>query len=178
MFGDAGTAARTAAVMALVLAGGCGYRLVGATSNLPEHLARLYVAPLVNQSGKAELDQRLTEEVTQEWVRRGRFQLVDSAEKADAVLSGSVTAVISTPVRFDDQGRASEYQLSVVTDVQLVDRSGSSPIVLWHDARFMRSVSYQVDINSEDYFDREVEAIDRLSRDFARALVVSVLEGF
>jgi len=165
-------------LVAAIIAGSCGYHLVGVSGSLPEHLQRLYVAPFVNQTGRAELDQRLTEEVTQEWVRRGRFQLVSRPEEADAVLSGSVVAADVSPVRFDDQGRGTEYQLTVSADVQLVDRTGEKPVVLWRDQRFARSVSYQVDVNAADYFDREVLAMEQVSRDFARGLVVTILEGF
>ena len=168
-----------AAALAVVLAlAGCGYALVGSSSNLPESLRTLYIAPFVNQTGRAELDQRLAEQVTQEWVRRARFQLVPDAERADAVMSGTVVAAVVAPVRFDDEGRATEYQLSVSADVQLVDRTGAKPVTLWRDQRFTRSVSYEVDVSAANYFDREVEAIDRLARDFARGLVVAILEGF
>ena len=165
-------------VLLAAAAAGCGYHLVGASSSLPEHLKSVYIAPFVNQTGRAELDQRLTEEVSQEWVRRGRLQLVRSPEGADAVLSGTVVAVQVTPVRFDAQGRANEYQLVVVADVQLVDRSGEEPVVLWRDRRFSRSISYPVSTDAADYFDREVEAMERIARDFARGLVVTILEGF
>lgn len=157
---------------------GCGYHLVGVSGNLPATLQRLHVAPFVNQTGRAELDQRLTEEVTQEWLRRSRFQLVSSADEADAVLSGSVVGASVSPVRFDDQGRATEYQLTVSADVQLVDRTGEKPVVLWKDPRFSRTVSYEVDASTLAYFDREVEAMERVARDFARGLVVTILEGF
>jgi outer membrane lipopolysaccharide assembly protein LptE/RlpB len=156
----------------------CGYGLVGVSSNLPEQLQSLYVTPFVNQTSRAELDQRLTEQISQEWVRRGRFQLVASPEEADAVLSGTITAAIVTPVRFDSEGRANEYQLTVTADVQLVDRTKEKPVTLWHDTRFSRSTSYQVDVDATDYFDREVQAIELLSRDFSRGLVVTILEGF
>lgn len=166
------------AVATALLLSGCGYALVGSSSNLPQHLRTLYIAPFVNQTGRAELDQRLAEQVTQEWVRRARFQLVSSAEQADSVMSGTVVAAVVAPVRFDEQGRATEYQLSVSADVQVVDRTGDKPITLWRDQRFTRSVSYEVNASAENYFDREVEAIDRLARDFARGLVVAILEGF
>ncbi len=156
----------------------CGYHLVGVSGNLPPTLKRLHIAPFVNQTARAELDQRLTEEVTQEWLRRGRFQLVARAEEADAVLSGSIVAASVAPVRFDQQGRATEYQLTISADVQLVDRTGEKPTVLWRDARFSRSVSYEVDVSTVTYFDREIEAMERVSRDFARGLVVTILEGF
>ncbi len=165
-------------VLATVAMAGCGYGLVGLSSNLPPHLERLCVTPFVNQTERPELEQRLAEALTQEWVKRGRFQLVAAPEEANAVLSGTIVAAVSAPVRFDAQGRATEYQLTLIADVQLVDRSGEKPVTLWHDKRFARSTSYAVTINATDYFDRETEAIDVLSRDFARGLVVSILEGF
>ena len=162
----------------LALAGGCGYRLVGTSSNLPPKLQKLYVAPFVNQTTRAELDQRMTEEVTQEWVRRGRFQLVSSAEEADAVMSGTINTAVVMPVQFDKDGRATQYQLTVSADVQLVDRTGEQPVLLWRDPRFQRSSPYDVTVDAANYFDKEIEAMEQLSRDYARALVVTVLEGF
>ena len=174
----------TTRAMALIVAGvllcGCGYRLVGTgdTGAIPKHLQKLHITPFVNKTSRAELDQRLTEEVSQEWVRRGRFQLVSNPDQADVVLSGSVTSANISPVRFDDQGRASEYQLSVAADISFVDRTGEKPVVMWRDQRFTRVISYDVDASLTNYFDREVQAIERLARDFARGLVVTILEGF
>lgn len=163
----------------LLLLFGCGYHLVGTgRGNLPPHLTALYVAPLINQSGRAELDQRLSEELSREWLRRGRFRLVGSAEEADVVLSGTLIAANVTPVQYDPQGRATEYQLLVVASMQLVERTGEKPKQLWQEPRLTRTVTYQVDASAVDYFDRELEAIERLSREFARAVVVSILEGF
>ncbi len=162
-------------------ASACGYHLIGQSSSLPPRLHKLYVVPFINQSNRAELDQRLTEQVTQEWVRRGRFELVSSAEQADVVLSGTIVAAASAPVQYDQYGRATQFQLTVVADVQFVDRTGEKPVVLWHDQRFTRSKAYDVNISaatSYDYFDREVEAMDLLAIDFARGLVVTILEGF
>jgi hypothetical protein len=167
-----------AVLLLSAVAPGCGYRLVGTSSNLPPKLKKLYVAPFINQTTRAELDQRLTEQVTQEWVRRGRFQLVSSPEQADAVLSGTIVAALVIPVQFDQEGRATQYQLTVSADIQLVDRTGQKPVTLWRDPRFARSSPYNVNVNATNYFDQEIQAIDQLSLDFARALVVTILEGF
>lgn len=151
---------------------------MGTSSSLPPSIESLCVTPFVNQTERNELDQRLAEALTQEWVKRGRFQLVSTPEQADAVLSGTIVQAMAVPVQFDQQGRATEYQLMLVADVQLVDRSGEKPVTLWQDKRFSRNTSYTVDANATDYFDRETEAIERLARDFARSLVVTILEGF
>lgn len=164
--------------LVLALSAGCGYHLVGTSSNLPAKLQTLYVAPLINQTSRSEVDQRLTEQISQEWVRRGRFQLVASGDKADAVLSGTVKSAIVNPVQFDQQGRATQYQLTVTVDIQLVDRTGENQVVLWRDEKFSRNTAYPVDPLAKDYFDREVEALDTLSRSMARDLVTTILEGF
>ena len=168
-------------ILAVPFGAACGYHLIGQSSSLPARLQKLYVTPFVNQTNRAELDQRLTEQVSQEWVRRGRFQLVSVPDQADVVLSGTVTAAASMPVQFDQYGRATQYQLTVVADIQFVDRTGEKPVVLWRDQRFTRSKAYDVNVTaatSYDYFDREVEAMDLLALDFARGLVVTILEGF
>jgi len=46
------------------------------------------------------------------------------------------------------------------------------------DEQFSRNTAYPVDPLAKDYFDREVEALDTLSRGMARDLVTTILEGF
>lgn len=164
--------------LALILAAGCGYHLVGTSSYLPADLQKLYVTKFKNQTSWTDMDQRLTEAVTREWVRRRRFTVVDSPKAADLNLEGVIRAVNISPVRFDQAGRATEYQMTLVASVQLVDRRGKKPQVLWQDKGFSRRTSYTVDVSAVDYFDRQLEAIDEVSEEFARSLVSAVLEGF
>jgi outer membrane lipopolysaccharide assembly protein LptE/RlpB len=156
----------------------CGYHLVGTSSFLPEEIETLYVENFKNQTRWVEMDQRLMEAMTLEWVRRRRLRLVDSAERADVVLSGVIQRLIVIPVSYDEQGRANEYQMSLQAMVQLNDVRGDEPKLLWEDKAFSRRTSYQVDPRAEDYFDRQNIAMDVLSSEFSSALVTAVLEGF
>lgn len=157
---------------------GCGYHLVGTSSFLPPELTDLYVERFSNNTSWSDVDQRLVEAITQEWVRRRRFRLVDTADEAQLDLRGTIQSVNVSPVSFDDRGRATEYQMTLQVAVELVDVRGEDPKVLWEDKGFSRRTSYQVDVSAVNYFDRQVEAMDQLSQEFARALVSSVLEGF
>lgn len=156
----------------------CGYHLVGTTSFLPEDIQDLYVESFKNQTKWVDMNQRLLEAMTLEWVRRGRLRLVDSPTKADVVLSGVIQRLAVIPVSYDEQGRANEYQMSLQAAVQLSDMRGDEPEVLWEDRAFSRRTSYQVDPNSVNYFDRQNLAMDDLSSEFSGALVTAVLEGF
>lgn len=157
---------------------GCGYHLVGTSSSLPPELQTLHVEKFENLTQWIDMDQRLVEAVSLEWVRRGRFDLVDSPAGADLVLSGVITNVSFAPVSFDANGRANEYQITMLTSVKLRDMRGDEPKLLWEDRAFSRRTSYPVDPRARDYFDRQIEAIDEVSGEYARALVSAVLEGF
>lgn len=157
---------------------GCGYHLVGTATYLPDDIQSLHVELFENQTARADMDQRVAEALNLEWVRRGRFELVDRAEDADIVLSGTMTRLNIIPVSFDANGRATEYQVNLLTGVRLHDVRGEDPVLLWENRSFSRRNSYAVDEDAVDYFDRQREAMDELSRDYSRALVSAVLEGF
>lgn len=157
---------------------GCGYHLVGTASYLPPEFQSLHVELFANQTARGDMDQRVAEALNLEWVRRGRFQLVDRADQADLVLSGTMTRLSIIAVSFDENGRATEYQMTLLTEVRLSDVRGEDPVLLWEDKGFSRRTSYAVDEDAVDYFDRQREAMDELSREYSRALVSAVLEGF
>ncbi len=111
---------------------------------LSDHIENLYVESFKNQTKWVDMDQRLMEALTLEWVRRGRLRLVDSRAKADVVLTGAIQGLAVIPVSYDDQGRANEYQISIQAGVQLVDVRGEDDAVSWEDKAFSRRTSYWV----------------------------------
>ena len=158
---------------------GCGYHLVGtSTTYIPAEIQSLHVEFFANKTARADMDQRVAEALNLEWVRRGRFQLVDREENAEIVLSGTMTRLNIIPVSFDESGRATEYQMTLLTEVRLHDVREEDPVLLWENKAFSRRTSYVVDEDAVDYFDRQREAMDELSKDYSRALVSAVLEGF
>lgn len=162
----------------LLALSGCGYHLVGTSTYLPDDVQSLHVEFFANKTSRADMDQRVAEALNLEWVRRGRFQLVDRAEDADIVLSGTMTRLLVTPVSFDESGRATEYQMTLLTEVRLNDMRGEDPVLLWENKSFSRRTSYVVNEDAVDYFDRQREAMNELSTEYSRALVSAVLEGF
>ncbi len=165
-------------VVLSVGASGCGYHLVGTSSFLPEELQLLYLDKFKNMSSWSDVDQRLNESLAREWVRRGRFELVEERKKAQVVLEGTIRGISMVPVALDDRGRATEYQMTLTVSVQLLDVRGEEPEVLWEDKAFSRRTSYDVDLSAVDYFDRQIQAMELVSENLSRALVTAVLEGF
>jgi len=171
---------RRLVVLSLLIAlTGCGYHMVGTSTYLPPEITTLHVELFENRTARADMDQRVAEALNLEWVRRGRFELVDRPDQADIVLGGTMSRLAVIPVSFDGSGRATEYQMTLTTEVRLYDvRGDDEPVLLWEDKAFSRRTSYAVDEDAVDYFDRQRAAMDELSTEYSRALVSAVLEGF
>jgi outer membrane lipopolysaccharide assembly protein LptE/RlpB len=155
---------------------GCGYGLVGRGTNIPDHVQRVYLTPLENATRRSEVDQILTRALAEEMVARRRFTLVNEVGQSDAVLAGQVILFDVTPLSFDDEGRATEYQITITVGMSFRDRAADS--VLWQNDRYVYKESYQVERPDEPYFDREKLAIESAAGRFARTVLVDLLEGF
>lgn len=155
---------------------GCGYALVGRASNIPDSIRKLYVSPLENTTRRSEVEQILTRALADELVARRRFSLVSEAGGADAVLAGKVVGFDTTPLTFDDQGRATEYQITITASMAFRDRAADK--VIWENDRYIYKESYRVDPSEQQYFDREKLAIEEAAGRFARTVVIDLLEGF
>jgi outer membrane lipopolysaccharide assembly protein LptE/RlpB len=155
---------------------GCGYALVGRGTNIPDTIQSVYLAPLQNETRRSEVEQILTQALAEELVSRRRFTVVNDAAQADAVIDGSVIGFDATPMIFDDEGRATEYQITITARMSFRDRAGDQ--VLWQNDRYVYKESYPVEPAEQDYFDREKLAIEEAAGKFARTVVIDLLEGF
>jgi outer membrane lipopolysaccharide assembly protein LptE/RlpB len=170
---------RRAALAALLAAllGGCGYALVGTGRGiLPEGASAVYVETFVNDTPRVGLEQRLTDAVLRELAGRARLSPVSDRTAADVEISGRILTYQVNPVRFDEQGRALEYEISVVARVKLTDRKTES--ALFENPSFLFRQPYPVAATSASYVDIENAAIEAMARPFARSLVTTILEGF
>ena len=163
----------TAGVLSLA---GCGYALVGRASNLPAHVESVYLSPLENLTRRSQVEQILTSALSQELVTRRRFDLVDQAADADATLDGAVLRFDLTPLNFDAEGRATEYQITINVRMRFFDRVAEE--VIWSNDRYVYKESYPVQAGSTNYFDQEQLAIEEAAEQFARNMVIDLLEGF
>jgi TolB-like protein len=163
----------------------CGYRLVGQSTVLPEHIRVVAVTPFENRTTRPEIEQRVTEQVTREFSKRRRYTIVTGRDGADALLEGAVTGFRTNPIQFNAQGRATRVETTVTLDATL--RELASDQVLWSQAALLFRSQYDVQDSGSDvafgttssqFFDQETLALDDIARGAAGALVSSLLEGF
>jgi TolB-like protein len=155
---------------------GCGYKLAGTGSFLPETIKTLAVAPFENRTGRPEIEVRVTEAVARELSRHGGTKVVTDKTLADAYLEGSVTDFHTSPVQFNAEGRATRLESTVVLRASVRDLASGE--ILWSQANLLFRDQYDVQQVEADYFDLETLALDALARGAAQTLVNSITEGF
>jgi outer membrane lipopolysaccharide assembly protein LptE/RlpB len=165
------------ALVALAVLAGCGYRLVGTASNIPQEIRVVRLDSFENRTGRVQVEQILTSAVADELVTRQRFEVLTADEgDPDGEITGAVTGFNVRPVSFDAEGRATEYEIAIT--VQVIFRQIDPEQVIWQNDRYQFRDSYQLEASELGYFDRETPAIEATARKFAETMVTDLLEGF
>ncbi len=155
---------------------GCGYSLVGHGDFLPDDIQSIGVPAFINRTDRPELEQRITEELLRQLQVRSGRRTSAGREGVDAVLLGEVTSFRSLPVEFNPDGRARTIQVIVTARSRL--QSTTDERIIWAADHFVFRQSYPVGKEGADFVDLESLALERVARDFAEAVVTSMLEGF
>jgi outer membrane lipopolysaccharide assembly protein LptE/RlpB len=163
---------------ALVLgAAGCGYHTtLGAATHLPPEAHTLAVPVFATHTDTYHTEVVMTEAVIREFAARSHLQVLpDTNGNPDVILRGTILQEAVAPLTYNTSTQqSSSYLITVVADVSLTNRDGR---VLYENKKYVFRQQYQSTTDLPVYFDESPAAIERLSRDFARALVADVLEG-
>ena len=118
----------------------------------------------------------MTTAVIRELITRTRLRVTpDETADADAVLHGTILTQTVAPLTYNSQTQqSSSFLITITVAVTLNDRSGR---VLYKNDNYIFRQQYQSTTDLPTFLEENPAAIERLSRDFARALVADVLEG-
>jgi hypothetical protein len=158
---------------------GCGYALAGKGNTLPAWIQIIGVPPIVNHSTVADVDVVLTDAVRAEFQSRGRYRVVPESEGTDALFTATVTSVRLTPVSFNNR-QASRYSATVTAQVTFKDKTGKV-YVSNRVVQFTEEYDVSTSTDPHDataFFGQNVNALQRLAKNFAQSVVTSILEAF
>jgi hypothetical protein len=165
----------------LGLSSGCGYSLAGRGSSLPPTVRSIGIPLFINSTPIFDLEQILTQRVRLEFIGRGKYQVVPDASGTDALLTGEITSVALQPTAFNAQQQASRYAITVVVKVTLKDLKAEktlyeNPGLTFRDEYEVTNSATSADVGQ--FLGQNKDALDRLSTDFARSIVSTILEAF
>ena len=161
---------------ALLAMGGCGYHTLGAPTHLPSDVRTLSVPQFATRTEAYHTDTLMTQAVIREFAARARLRVTPSSSGSpDAVLKGTILQQTVTPLTYNTTTQqSSSFLITVVASVTLTGRDGH---VLYENKNYVFRQQYQSTTDLASFIDESPAAEERLSRDFARALVADVLES-
>jgi len=166
-----------ALIATLAAATGCGYHTVGAAVHIPSTMHTLAVPVFTTRTDAYHTETVMTDAVIREFAARTRLRVVtDGGADADAVLHGTILKEAITPLTYNASTQeSSSFLLTMVMSVTLNDRGGK---VLYENKNYVFRQQYQSTTDLPTFLQEDPAAQQRLSRDFAKALVADVLESF
>lgn len=184
----------------LYAASGCGYQLSGESAPLFKNIRTIYVEPFVNRSREVGIDQEMASALRSEFYRRGRLQLAERADQADAILSGVIRTLDNRVASVNRRDEVLQYEAVLSLDVTLRRREpdeiiyrgngtrltllygGSRAAVVTTSAEFQTGTLNAADVrNLTDIQLTETQKADarnRLIASFARELHQKLMETF
>jgi len=163
--------------LAIISLASCGYSLLGQGNFLPPDLRTVQIPTFENRTTRVELEQRVTQAVASEMVSRSGLAIVSSEKQADVILKGVIESFGLTPVDFNEQGRATRYQVIVNAKIELLDHRNEDAVI-WKNEHYNFTENYAIDPGSTDAFDQETRAIQEIAQRFATSVVSNLVEGF
>lgn len=155
---------------------GCGYHLAGTGSSLPEHIHTIGVPIFVNNTQGYQVEQKLTSNVMNLLIQRGKYKVLPQADEVDALLKGTITSVSLVPVTFSSSGQGKEYSVIITAKVTFTDLIDNK--IIFQNPGFVFRGQYTITQADLQFFDQQSSALDDIAKDFAESVVSAILEGF
>jgi hypothetical protein len=176
---------RAACLAVLLLSAGwstsCGYALAGRGSFLPAYIQTIGIPQFLNTTPYDRVDQVFTQNVRTEFINRGKYKVLPDPTGVDAVLNGQILNLTITPASFTDQAQASRYIITVSAKIEFKDLKTNK--VIWSNPQWVFRDEYEASaavdaLDPNAFFGQEVNALDRVAQEFAKAVVSAILEAF
>ncbi len=161
---------------------GCGYALAGRGSFLPDYVKTIGVPTFTNRTNVFNLETSLTQKVRAEFIGRGKYRILPDSTDVD------VAAGRRCPVRLADAGQLCRQPIWSRGTRSPSRRTSSCASLrdnktLWESSSLIFRQEYQPQTggNPQDvsaFFGQDANALERMSSDFARTIVSSILEAF
>jgi hypothetical protein len=167
---------QAACVAVLLAPTGCGYHTLGSAAHLPPNVHTLSIPVFATKTEAYHTETLVTNAVIREFAARTKLRVtLSTSGDYDAVLHGSILQQTVLPLTYNSETQqSSSFLITIVASVTLTGQDGR---VLYENENYVFRQQYQSTTNLPTFLDESPAAEERLSREFARALVSDVLES-
>ena len=173
-------------VFALLAISGCGYHTLGSAAHLPDTVHTLAVPIFKNKTQVYHTEVPMTQALVREFTDRTRLNVMTSStDGADATVSGTILSESVQPLTYRTETTSvqagqttsvtSSFLITININVLVTDRDNR---VLYQHNNYVFHEQFETTADQTSFIEEDSPAVQRLSRDFAQALVSDILESF
>ena len=140
---------------------------------MPQHITKIHVRPFINRTEVFALEDRLTIEVVDEFLRNGSYNITNEAQ-ANGVLAGEILRYLLVPVQYDTRLVPTVYRMEVLLKVRFIDKDTQKS--LWEEPALQQIYTYSASTLPGGM--TEEQAREQLWKNFSKMIVKRTVEGF
>lgn len=162
----------------LLMVAGCGYHQVGSATHIPANVRTVGVPIFTSKVQAFNTETAFTQAMVRELNTRTSYRVLTGADAshADAMLKATIVTETVVPLTYDStSGQTSSYLVNITANVELVAHDGS---VLYRNDAFAWREQYQSTEDFSGFVQEDGDAVHRMAKDFAQAMVSDMLESF
>ena len=170
----------------LIILSGCGYHTVGSATHLPDTVHTLSIPIFQNKTQYYHSEVPMTQAVMREFTDRTRLNVTSaSIEDPDATVRGTILSESVQPLTYRTSTTSavagqttsvtSSFLVTINLNVVVTDRDQR---VLYAHNNYVFHEQFETTADTASFIEEDSPAVERLSRDFAQALVSDILESF
>ena len=161
--------------LSVFLIAGCGYRFSPGGEYIDKKIKTVFVDNFANKTSEANVENTVRASFIDQFIKGGRFALVDERDKADAVFKGSVNSVVTSPIAYQKTGLAAAERLSLRLD--LIFEEQDTHKLIWNNKNFAAIQDYSfTDLNSRNT--NRGNALIKMSNDAAEKAYRLMMSDF
>jgi outer membrane lipopolysaccharide assembly protein LptE/RlpB len=165
---------------------GCGYHTLGSAAHMPDTVHTLAVPIFKNKTQSYHTEVPMTQAVVREFTDRTRLSVEsESSDGADATVKGTIISESVQPLTYRTETTSvqagqttsvtSSFLVTINVNVVVTDRDQR---VLYQHNNYLFHEQFETTADLTSFIEEDSPAVQRLSRDFAQALVSDILESF
>src|SRR5271156_6021039 len=173
-------------VFPLLAVSGCGYHTLGSAAHLPDTVHTIAVPFFKNRTQYYHAEIPMTQAVIREFTDRTRLAVTpDAGDGADATVDGTIISESVQPLTYRTETTdvqtgqttsvTSSFLITLNVNVVVTDRDHR---VLYQHTNYVFHEQFETTADLTSFIEEDSPAVQRLSRDFAQALVSDILESF
>lgn len=140
---------------------------------MPQHITKIHVRPFINRTEVFALEDKLTLEVVDEFLRNGSYYIVNE-DQANGVLAGEIIRYLLVPVQYDTHLVPTVYRMEVLLKIRFIDKETQKTV--WEEPALQQIYTYSASTLPGGM--TEEQARQQLWSNFAKMIVKRTVEGF